>query len=107
MIVSVPGVPVLDERLESPTAHASVADVAATPFSSSYLEEAPGCGLGTRVHELPSQCKIRAWGPLAPTAHTSLEDVAATARRPKLLVQPIPQSFGTKAVLLETCVQDD
>src|ERR1041385_9245606 len=62
-----------------PTAQMSLAEIAATPFSSTYVS-VPGFGLGITLQRLPFQCSTRLCRtykgvPLAsgekPTAHTS------------------------------------
>ena len=68
----------------SPTAHASVRDRTETPNSVSDLLR--GLGLGTTLHETPSQCSMRVRAvspPLSlplPTAHTSSSAEPATAK---------------------------
>src|SRR5262249_30371057 len=50
-------------ELSSPTAHASVADVAVTDWSEPLV---PGVGLATTLQEVPSQCS--AMVPLVPSS---------------------------------------
>src|SRR5438128_3367789 len=69
-MVSVLRVPLMLSR-EYPTAHASLADMAATPPRERYLPL--GTGMGTTLHCTPSQCLIEE----SAVAHISLADTAA------------------------------
>jgi hypothetical protein len=64
----------------TPTAHALLAEVAATPDN---VPPVPGCGLVTCAHFWPFQCRIKGWPapPLSrkPTAQASVADTAPTA----------------------------
>jgi hypothetical protein len=65
-------------QLLQPTAHALLADVAATPKRMLPA----GLGLGIRFQAAPFQCAISVWPAAAePTAQASWVDVAATARK--------------------------
>ena len=60
----------------SPTAHALLADVAATAVRF----EPVGAEWGTRRHAVPFQLRISDAPPLVPTAQALRAEVAATAR---------------------------
>ena len=65
--------------MPAPTAHASLADMAATEYKT-----APGSllGLGTCFHAVPFQCRISVLRSLIwPRAQASVLDVAATPKR--------------------------
>src|SRR5262249_3448532 len=72
-----------------PTAHALLAEVAATALRPVSLTRPAGFGLGTRAHFVPFQCSIRVFGPLLaeklPTAQALLAEVAATPASTLLL----------------------
>src|SRR5215469_14550554 len=65
----------------SPTAHASLAEMAATPFRKPDLGVA---GMTARAHARPFQCNITGWDvprAVKPTAQALPADVAATEVR--------------------------
>src|SRR5690242_9619875 len=66
----------------SPTAQASLCELAATLNRSLSLPVPPGLGLGTCVQLVPSQCSTRVLSPAPlekkPTAQASLADTART-----------------------------
>src|SRR5262245_29174916 len=71
----------------------SVAEIAVTPASGTPQP------LGTAVHEVPCQCRIRAFnGKLVwPTAHTSSADAAVTAK--SMLGRLPPEGFGLGTIV--------
>src|SRR5262249_20804695 len=80
------------------TAHTSVAETALTANSATTWPG--GVGLGTRVHERPSQCSTRVVSRLSvppePTAHMSVAETALTPDRPLIPALGV----GTRAHLL-------
>src|SRR5207253_769581 len=65
--------------------------------ASRELSPSPRLGLGTILHEVPSQCSMRVWETLTgwaePTAQTSPDPTTATAARE---LSPVPL-FGLEA----------
>ena len=66
----------------APTAQTSLCERAVTPVRKLFpFDEGSGFGLGTRLHEAPSQCSVSVWLPADPTAQTSEEEIGVTLEK--------------------------